>query len=147
MVFQDGFCSKCSEDYTDVYRKWCKSCQIDNLKGNFTNWTSGNERIDYFIRGMQLNIDKYSNIVFEWIPYNQFSDFKEIGRGGFATVYSAIWRDGPLIYNGNNKEYTRKSNVKVALKFLHNSLNITNEFLNEVRNLYKFELNKCKRNN
>ena len=45
---------------------------------------------------MQLKIDKYSDIIFEWIPYNQFSDIKEIGRGGFATVYSAIWKDGPF---------------------------------------------------
>ena len=45
---------------------------------------------------MQLKIDSLSDIVFEWIPYDQFSDIKEIGRGGFATVYSAIWKDGPL---------------------------------------------------
>ena len=84
---------------------------------------------------MQLKIDEYNDIVFEWIPYNQFSNIKEIGRGGFATVYSAIWKDGPLKYNSSSKEYTRNlsdSNYKVALKFLHNSQNITNEFLNEV---------------
>ena len=50
---------------------------------------------------------------------------KEIGRGDFATVYSAIWKEG-------NEEYTRKPNYKVALKCLHNSQIITNEFLNEV---------------
>ena len=61
----------------------------------------------------------------------QFSDIQEIGRGGFATVYSAIWNDGPLEYN-SYKEYTRNSNYKVALKCLHNSQNITSEFLNEV---------------
>ena len=82
---------------------------------------------------MQLKIEKYDDIVFEWIPYNQFSDIKEIGRGGFATVYSAIWKDGPLKYDyEDKKEYTRNSNYEVALKCLHNSQNITNEFLNEV---------------
>src|SRR5438874_5283589 len=128
-------CENCGEDYTDIYWNWCKPCQIDNLKGNFTNWTSGNEKIDELIQEMQLKIDKYVDIVFEWIPYNQFSDIKEIGRGGFATVYSAIWKDGQLKYNRDNKEYTRKSynaKQKVALKCLHNSQNITNEFLNEV---------------
>ena len=132
MVLQDGFCNKCGEKYTDVNYKWCKPCQIDNLKGNFTNWTSGNEKIDGIIQEMQLKIDRYNDIVFEWIPYNQFSDIKEIGRGGFATVYSAIWKDGPLKYN---EEYTRDSyysNYKVALKCLHNSQNVTDEFLNEV---------------
>src|SRR5215210_5765724 len=78
--------------------KWCKPCQIDNLKGNFTNWTSGNEKIDGFIQEMQLKINTHKDIVFEWIPYNQFSYIKEIRRGGFATVYSAIWKDGPLKY-------------------------------------------------
>src|SRR3954464_3910535 len=127
------YCKKCSELYTNGYNKlyrWCKPCQIDNLKGNFTNWTSGNEKIDKLIQEMQLKIDSPWNIVFEWIPYNQFSDINEIGRGGFATVYSAIWKDGPLIYDKDNKEYTRKSysaNQKVALKCLHNSQNITNE--------------------
>ena len=81
---------------------------------------------------MQLKIDECNNIVFEWIPYNQFSDIKEIGRGGFATVYSAIWKDGPLEYEKYNKEYIRNANQLVTLKCLHNSQNITNEFLNEV---------------
>ena len=91
--------------------------------------TSGNEKIDNFIQEMQLKIDEYNDIVFEWIPYNQFRNTKEIGRGGFATVYSAIWKDGPLEYN---KRYTRSLNYKVALKCLHNSQNFINEFLNEV---------------
>ena len=129
MVLQDVFCNKCSEECTDINNKWCKPCQIDNLKGNFTNWTSRNEKIDNFIQEMQLIINSPWDIVFEWIPYNQFSDIKEIGRGGFATVYSAIWKDGPLYYI---VRYTRHSNCKVALKCLHNSQNITNEFLNEV---------------
>src|SRR3954452_842575 len=132
MALQDGFCNKCGKEYAYRNGKWCKQCQIDNLKGNFTNWTSGNEKIDNFIQEMQLKIKKVSDIVFEWIPYNQFSDIKEIGRGGFATVYSAIWKDGRLKYDGYSKEYTRRSNKKVALKCLHNSQNITNEFLNEV---------------
>ena len=125
-------CKKCGEEYTNKRFSWCKPCQIDNLKENFTNWTSGNEKIDELIQEMQLKIDRYNDIVFEWIPYNQFSDIKEIGRGGFATVYSAIWKDGPLNYDYYNQEYTRNSNFKVALKCLHNSQNITNEFLNEV---------------
>ena len=133
MVLQDGFCSKCIEICTNIGSKWCKPCQIDNLKGNFT--TSGNEKVDNFIQEMQLDINHPLDIIFEWIPYNQFSDIKEIGRNGFDTVYSAIWKDGPLYYNKYNEKYTRNSyhpNYKVALKRLQNSQNITNEFLNEV---------------
>jgi len=134
-MFSRPSCRKCGKEYTNVDYKWCKPCQIDNLKGKFTNWTSGNEKIDNFIQEMQLKINQYDDIIFEWIPYNQFSDIKEIGRGGFATVYSAIWKDGPLNYGYDKCEYTRKSysaNYKVALKCLHNSQNITSEFLNEV---------------
>jgi hypothetical protein len=71
---------------------------------------------------MQLKIDKYDDIIFEWIPYNQFSDIKEIGRGGFATVYSAIWKDGQLIYDEKTEAFVKTSpNQKIALKCLHNS--------------------------
>ena len=71
-----------------------------------------------------------------------FSDIKEIGSGGFSTVYSAIWKVGPLEYDkhGNTKQYVKSSlNYKVALKYLHNSQNIANETLNMVCNLYKFQ--------
>ena len=126
-------CKKCDKRYTYVNWHWCNPCQIDNLKGNFTNWTSGNEKIDELIQEMQLKINRWNDIVFEWIPYNQFSDIKEIGKGGFATVYSAIWKDGPLTYDKNTETYVKSSlRRKVALKCLHNSQNITNEFLNEV---------------
>ena len=82
---------------------------------------------------MQLKTDKYNDIVFEWIPHNQFGDIKEIGQGGFATVYSAIWKDGPLKYDMITEKYVKSTpNEKVTLKCLHNSQNITNEFLNEV---------------
>ena len=83
---------------------------------------------------MQLKIDSIYNMVFEWIPYNQFSDIKEIGKNDIATIYSAIWKDGPLEYDNNDKyKYVRKSSKEVVLKSLHDSQNITNEFLlNEV---------------
>ena len=113
-------CNKCGEKYTDVVWKWCKPCQIDNLKGNFTNWTSGNEKIDSFIQEMQLKIDHpYEDILFEWIPYNQFGDIKEIGRGGFATVFSAIWKDGQLKHDENTKKYVKLS-PDLNLTFKHN---------------------------
>jgi len=114
--------------YTDIQYKWCKPCQIKNL----TNWASGNEKIDNFIKKMQLKINDSSDILFEWIPHNQFSDIEEIDKGGFATVYLAKWKDGPLYYDFNKKKYMRRSDKKVALKCLYNSQNITNEFLNEV---------------
>ena len=69
---------------------------------------------------MQLKRSSHNDIVFEWIPYNQFDNIKEISKSDFATIYLAMWRD------------VRSSSKLVVLKCLHNSTNITNEFLNEV---------------
>ncbi|UZO16993.1 uncharacterized protein OCT59_008359 [Rhizophagus irregularis] len=102
------------------------------------NWTSGNENIDVFIQEMQLKINHHSDIMFEWIPYNQFVNIKEIGKGGFAMVHSANWKNGPLEYNAANKAYKRNPNRVIALKCLHNSQNISNKFLNEVK---KYSIN------
>jgi len=127
-------CNKCGERYTEVERKWCKPCQINNLKNNFTNWTSGNEKIDYFIQEMQLKINRYDDLVIEWISYNQFDNIKEIGKDGFITIYSAIWKDGPLSYDKYKNIYKRNlknQNLEVSLKYYH-SQNITDEFFNEV---------------
>src|SRR3954465_13985860 len=92
-------CEKCNEGYTNYanfYYKWCKKCQINDLKKNFTNWTSEDEKIDGFIQEMQLKIHEYDDVIFEWIPYDQFNGIKEIGKSDSAKVYSAIWKDGPL---------------------------------------------------
>jgi hypothetical protein len=130
MILQNNFCENCSNQYTDSYHQWCKSCQINNLKQNFKNWTSENKKIDDFIQKMQLEINTWKDGIVEWIPYNQFNSIKEIGKGGFAIVYSAIWMNGPLKYN--EKKYNRKPDKEVALKVLYNSQNITDEFINEV---------------
>ncbi|GBC12308.2 kinase-like domain-containing protein [Rhizophagus irregularis DAOM 181602=DAOM 197198] len=126
----DDQCKKCGEKYMSEYDamyKWCKSCQINNLKQNFTNWTSENEKIDNLIQEMQLEINELDDMIFEWIPYDQFDDIKEIGEGS-DKVHLAIWKDGPLDYDKNKNEYTRKQqNKKIVLK-LYNLRNIINEF-------------------
>ena len=122
-------CEYCGEIYTETGLKWCKPCETNKFKKNFTNWTSGNEKIDDFIQEMQLKFE-YNGSLFEWIQYNQFDKIKEVGKGGFATVYSAIWKNGSLHYNKIKKEWIRKSNQKVALKCLYN--NSITSFLNKV---------------
>jgi hypothetical protein len=112
--------------------KWCKTCQINYLRKNFTNWTSKNEKIDNFIRKRQLKISVPSNIVFEWISYDQFSNIEEVEEDEFPTVYSAKWKNGPLYWNKYRKKYLRLLNSKVFLKYLYNLQDI-DEFLNEVK--------------
>jgi hypothetical protein len=127
-----NYCVKCDELYTNVYDKWCEPCQINYLKRNFTNWTSENEKIDQFIQEMQLKINKYDDTVFEWISYSQFSSIKEIFNDEHITVYSAVWKDGPLNYDSSKYEYIRNQYKVVTLKCLNNSQDITDKFLNKV---------------
>jgi hypothetical protein len=82
---------------------------------------------------MQLKI-KFDHEVIEWILYNQFDEIKETGKNDFATIYSAIWKDGSLSKNYYG-EYTRKSNKGVALKCLHNSQDTAKFVINEVKRI------------
>jgi ribosomal protein L37AE/L43A len=134
------YCEKCGKEYTNIYYKWCKPCSINYFKNSFTNWTSGNEIIDDFIQKMQLKIDEYKDITLEWIPYNQFVDVKEIEKddNNTASIYLALWNDGFLCFNYDKKEWIRKPNIKVTLKYLNNSQNIIDELLSEVWNYYNF---------
>ena len=129
-------CKNCGEQYLNslsAYYKWCKPCQINHLKTNFMHWTSGNEKLDVLVQEMQLKINSYSDKIFEWIPYNQFKEIKEIDKDGLTTMYLAIWKDGPLDYDyKEKKEYVRSSDEYVVLKYLCNSENVTDESLNEV---------------
>jgi hypothetical protein len=88
---------------------------------------------------MQLKIDGYNNIVFEWIPYNQFNEIKEIENNNHTAIYSAIWKNGPL-YKKNewSKNYMRDSNKKVTLKYLHNLQNTVESLINEVQYFFKY---------
>jgi hypothetical protein len=105
-------------------------CQINYLKENFTNWTSEDKKVDNFIKEMQLKINEYNDIIFEWILYNQFIDIKEIGKDTFAIFYLAKWKDGPLEYNKDTNRYKRNPNKAVNLKFF-NKQDI-NKFLKKV---------------
>ncbi|GBC06849.1 hypothetical protein RclHR1_07090008 [Rhizophagus clarus] len=132
MVLKNDYCKICGKMFRDD--NWCKLCQMNNIRQNFVNWTSENEKIDDFIQEMQMRINDFNDIIVEWIPYNQFNDIKEIGKGGFSKVYSAIWMDGPLKYDTYSRKYKRIPNKEVALKILNNSQNISKEFLNEAKN-------------
>ena len=115
MVIQDGYCEKCGKKYTNMITKWCRSCQ-----------TTGNEKIDDFIQDKQSVVNLY-HFILEWIPYNKL---KEIGKDGSDTVYSAIWKDGPLHYK---YEWERESSdKKITLKYSYNSQINIDEFLNKV---------------
>jgi serine/threonine protein kinase len=60
---------------------------------------------------------------------------KQIGEGGFAKVYSAIWTDGKPSYKKQDYGSWKKLEsepIKVALKKLNESQNMSAKYLNEV---------------
>ena len=132
---QYGLCNECKQPKNDYY--WCRKCVFQR---NFKNWSSGNEDVDKFIQKAQLNAkDAYR--VLEWIEHDRFENFEYLAKGGFGTVYKAIWKDGPISYTGwdsENNQWKRKGEIDVALKCLHNSQEITAKFLKEVRFFYNF---------
>jgi len=40
----------------------------------------------------------------EWIPYNRFTNLEYFDKGGFSTIYKAIWLDSPIIYWSKNEK-------------------------------------------
>ena len=112
----------------------------EHLQQNFKNWTSGNHEVDEFIQKVQLKANKRDEVL-EWIEYDKFENVEYLAEGGFGTTYKAIWKDGSSIdkWDYKNNQWKRGGETKVALKCLHNSQDITAEFLKEVRYFfYKF---------
>ncbi len=71
--------------------------------------------------------------VLEWIPYNRFKNIKYFDKGGFCTIYKAIWLDGPIdSWSDNERKWIRSNEKTVVLKSLNKSSNLNKEFLNEV---------------
>ena len=121
-----GECPTCNKYNTD--NSWCQSCDPKLLT---EGWTSGNETLDELIKSTQLKAMKYDNSKYlQWIPYNDLTNIEKIGEGGFATISKATWLNGYKSVNYENKRTSK--DMPVALKKLHNSQNISDEFLNEV---------------
>jgi hypothetical protein len=130
-----GLCKNC--DHLNINFELCNYC---SFKPNFKNWTSGNHDVDEFIRKAQLNA-KNNHQVIEWIEYDNFKDVEYLAKGRFGTTFKAVWKDGFILYwDNDNNQLVREGETKVVLKCLHNSQDITTDFLKEVRyfllNLY-----------
>ena len=128
---ENGLCEECKQPNT-YDNNWCQSCSVKYITKNFKNWTSGNHDVDEFIQKSQLKaIDKTK--ILEWIEYDRFENVEYLAKGGFGTVFKAIWKDGFMERNDINNQWKRSGERTVALKCLHDSQGITAEFLREVR--------------
>ncbi|CAB4422464.1 unnamed protein product [Rhizophagus irregularis] len=138
-------CSYCNNPIT-AEELCCKNCSLFSI---MDGWSSGNSDIDKFIKDTMYNeIEKarhrfyYQFKCLEWVPFDGFTNIKEIGKGGFAKVYSALWNDGRLNYEKFcDWEKLDSKPIKVALKRLNGSQNISTDYLNGLKmdyNLSKF---------
>ena len=129
-------CSYCNKPFSEEL--WCKECDPFRI---IEGWTSENSDIDKFIKDTMYNArnhDYYPKFL-EWVPFDRFTDIKQIGKGGFAKVYTATWIDGPLrMEKQNDGSWKKLDSVskKIALKRLNGSQNMSAEYLNEVYLFY-----------
>jgi hypothetical protein len=124
-------CSYCNKPFTEEL--WCKECDPFRI---MKRWTSENSDIYEFIKDTMYNARNDGYWFLEWVPFDRFTDVEEIGEGGFAKVYSATWIDGKSKYNKESDGSWKKRGpepMKVALKRLNGSQNISDKYLNEVR--------------
>ncbi|RIA89750.1 kinase-like domain-containing protein [Glomus cerebriforme] len=131
-----GLCYECKQQRTAA--AWCKICDIASLKENFRNWTSGNSKIDDFIRYTQLNANKPNDFL-EWIDFDRFDLVEYTNKkGAFSSIYSAMWLEGPRWKLDDEAEiWTRSGPIKVILKRLNNSQNLSQEFIDQLYRYHK----------
>ncbi|CAB4394672.1 unnamed protein product [Rhizophagus irregularis] len=55
----------------------------------------GNHEVDKFIQKVQLKAKDYNEVI-EWIEYDRFENVEYLAKGGFGTIYKAIWKDGRI---------------------------------------------------
>jgi hypothetical protein len=123
-------CSYCNKPF--IKELWCKECDPFRI---MEGWTSGNPDIDKFIKDTMYNERDNGYRFLEWVPFNRFTNVKNIAEGGFSKVYSAIWIDGRSEYRRiYNRSWQRKEPKpkKIALKKLNGSQNMSDKYLNEV---------------
>jgi hypothetical protein len=135
-------CNKCLWPVTERY--WCNTCNARRFQDESRNWTSGNETIDKFIQKQQ-HIALNSDDAIRWFPFDEFRDV-ELIEGEFGTVLKASVTDWNIILNDKgieDKERVEKAEEWITNAFRRavylkwfNSSNISEEFLQEVINLY-----------
>ncbi|UZO25501.1 uncharacterized protein OCT59_017766 [Rhizophagus irregularis] len=101
-------CSYCSKPFTEEL--WCKECDPRHM---IEDWTSGNNDVDKFIKDTIYDIRNINNVYnaqfLEWVPYHLIAE------------YNSYWV---------KKE---PKPIKVALKRLNGSENMSVEYLNELK--------------
>lgn len=110
-------------------------CSLDSSSDQpkFYSYTCGNSVMDESIQYTQINANDSTDYL-EWIDFDQFDLVENTNkRGAFNSIYSASWMESPKwIWDEEAEVWTRIDPIKVELKCLDNSHNISQEFINQV---------------
>ena len=64
---------------------------------------------------------------------DKFENIEYLDKGGFSIIYKATWTDGFIeSYIFEEKKWIRNGSINIVLKSFNKSLNLNEEFLNEV---------------
>jgi hypothetical protein len=111
---------------------YCEYCVRNYLKANFSNWTSGNDRIDNLIQKCQME-SLMPNLIVEWIPYSNFKSIKYLTSGGFSEIYTASCINGCYKeWDSKNQQLIRWKTHEVVLKKLENVESANQSWFEEV---------------
>ncbi|RGB41716.1 kinase-like domain-containing protein [Rhizophagus diaphanus] len=137
---QPSFPCKHIQRYLDI-DGWCKKCTMKSVN-------TGLRDLDKLIRRTQSKSTSWTDPFLEWIPFDNFRDIHKIGEGGFGVVYRATWiqgrrknkLEGKKGRNNKMQEHMRTSPIKVTLKCIKNSQEISDEYLKRLKIYYKSSL-------
>lgn len=118
-------------------KDWCNPCNAKRFQNDFKNWTSGNKVIDDFILKIQFKAWDNEEVI-EWIPLNKFNNIQSlITTRTFEPIFEAKWIDGYIVkWDYMNNKWERSVNETVYFVDLHNSTNISMEFMENRFGLY-----------
>ncbi|CAB5352743.1 unnamed protein product [Rhizophagus irregularis] len=114
--------------------------EIESSSLNYISSNDDYSNDDYQNYGISQNSDSKDYIlphdpVFEWIPYNEFINVKEIGDNCLTTV---VCKEGPFYYDTSEEKWIRISREIVCLRYLRNLQDITDEVINKIKS-YLFD--------
>ncbi|CAG8740783.1 23926_t:CDS:2, partial [Cetraspora pellucida] len=142
-------CFQCEHPYTSD--KWCRSCETYLFEANFHNWSTGNVELNKLIRQSQLNSVNDQNFL-KWFPFSQFKHLKDIGSGGFSSMFSARWSNDVL--DGTLQQWVTNMEIQIILDYVksHNVHlteedwdTILSEFMKKMRAIFEARKTlKCK---
>ncbi|RIB18075.1 hypothetical protein C2G38_2185661 [Gigaspora rosea] len=129
-----GFCYEngigVEKDKNKAFEYYYKAAEMSDVKGMNKVGYYENKAFGYYIKSAELGDSDGSNAIenkyrIKWIPYSQFKNIREIGKGGFATIYYAkLEFDGALkLFHESQKRFQNFINeIIMQLWALHNNI-------------------------